>query len=159
MLTLVEAQARIASRHRFWAPTGRGWASRPADIHLPVVEGTADNGVLPRLQHDIAADKLLHRSLAVRQQAAQRQLVAAAEGGAEDHDAEVQEVAVGCVGAPGEGVSGTSGEKIEASEWGVCEWKLPASFLEESKLQSRPLQHSQGRDRDWSAGFAGEAAL
>lgn len=67
-----------------------------------MIEGAADNGVLPRLQHDIAADKFLHRSLAVSQQASQSQLVAAAEGGAEHHDAQVQQVAVGCVGAPGE---------------------------------------------------------
>lgn len=69
-----------------------------------MVKGAADNGVLPRLQHDVAAHKLLHRSLAVGQQAAQSQLVAAAERSAEHHDAQVQQVAVGGVRAPGEEV-------------------------------------------------------
>lgn len=78
-------------------PTGRGWTSRPADVHLPVVEGAAHHGVLPRLQHDVAADELLHRSLAVGQQAAQGELVAAAKGGPKHHDAQVQQVAVCCV--------------------------------------------------------------
>lgn len=36
---------------------------------------------------------------------------------------------------------------------------LPASLLEESKLQSSSLQHSEGCDGDWSARLAGEAAL
>lgn len=56
---------------------GCGWTSRRAYIHLPVVEGAADDSVLPRLQHHITANKLLHCSLAVRQQAAQSQLVSA----------------------------------------------------------------------------------
>lgn len=62
-----------------------------------MVEGAADHGVLARLQHHVAAHKLLHRPLAVGQQAPQGQLVAAAEGGAEHHDAQVQQVAVGGV--------------------------------------------------------------
>lgn len=37
--------------------------------------------------------------------------------------------------------------------------RLPASLLEESELQRRPLQHGQGGDSDWSARLAGEAAL
>ena len=36
---------------------------------------------------------------------------------------------------------------------------LPASLLEESKLQRRPLQHGEGRDCDRPARLAGEAAL
>lgn len=69
-------------------PTGRGRTSRsPTDIHLPVVEGAADNSILPRLQHYITANKLFHRSLAVSQQAPQGQLVAVAEGGTKHHDA------------------------------------------------------------------------
>lgn len=36
---------------------------------------------------------------------------------------------------------------------------LPASLLEESKLQSGSLQHSEGCDGDWAAGLAGKAAL
>lgn len=82
------------------ALTGRGWSCRAAHVHLPVVEGAADHGVLARLQHHVAAHKLLHRPLAVGQQAPQCQLVAAAEGGAEHHDAQVQQVAVGSVRAP-----------------------------------------------------------
>lgn len=87
----------------FWclgAHTGSGWASRAADIHLPVVEGAAHDRVLPGLQHHITAHKLLHRSLAVCQQPAQGQLVAAAERGAENHDAQVEQVAVGRVRTP-----------------------------------------------------------
>lgn len=86
--------------HAVYTPTGRGWASRPADIHLPVVEGAAHHSVLPRLQHHVAADELLHRPLAVGQQAAQGQLVAAAEGGPKHHDTQVQQVAVCCVRTP-----------------------------------------------------------
>lgn len=37
--------------------------------------------------------------------------------------------------------------------------RLPASLLEESKLQSSSLQHSEGCDGDWSARLAGKAAL
>lgn len=79
---------------RAYALTGCGRACRPAHVHLPVVEGAAHHGVLPWLQHHVTADKLLHRPLAVGQQTTQGQLVAAAEGGAENHDAQVQQVAV-----------------------------------------------------------------
>lgn len=82
---------------RACALTGRDGASR--HVRLPVVEGTADHGVLSWLQHHVAAHKLLHGTLAVRQQAAQGQLVPAAEGGSENHDAQVQQVAVHRVGA------------------------------------------------------------
>lgn len=86
-----------------WTPTGRGWTSCPTDIHLPVVEGAADNGVLPRLQHHVTANKLFHCSLAVSHQAAQGQLVAAAKGGAKHHNAQIQKVTVGCVRTSAEG--------------------------------------------------------
>lgn len=69
-----------------------------------MVEGAADHGVLARFQHHVAAHKLLDCPLAVGQQAPQCQLVAAAEGGAEHHDTQVQQVAVGGVGAPGKKV-------------------------------------------------------
>lgn len=36
---------------------------------------------------------------------------------------------------------------------------LPASLLEESKLQRRPLQHGEGCDGDRPARLAGEATL
>lgn len=98
--------------------TGSGWTPRAADIHLPVVEGAADNSILPWLQHHITADKFLHRSLAVGHQAAQSELVAAAEGGAEDHDAQVQQVAVGRVGAPGEMTEGLGARRNEGKRCG-----------------------------------------
>lgn len=37
--------------------------------------------------------------------------------------------------------------------------RLPASFLEERKLQGRPLQHGKSCYSDRTIGFAGEAAL
>lgn len=37
--------------------------------------------------------------------------------------------------------------------------RLPASLLEESKLQSGSLQHGEGCDGDWAARLAGKAAL
>lgn len=37
--------------------------------------------------------------------------------------------------------------------------RLPASLLEESKLQSGSLQHCEGCDGDWAARLAGKAAL
>lgn len=98
-------------------PTGCGWASRTADVHLPVVEGAAHNGVLPRLQHHIAADKLLHRPLAVSQQATQSQLVAITERGSEHHDAQVQQMTVGCVGTPVEA------EPVEAGSGPNKRWE------------------------------------
>lgn len=67
-----------------------------------MVKGAADHGILAGLQHDVAANKLLDRSLAVRQQAAQGQLATAPEGGPEHHDAQVQQVTVGRVRAPDE---------------------------------------------------------
>lgn len=61
---------------------------------------------------------------------------------------------------------GMNGSKKENSEWGQRGggWRqavrqLPASLLEEGKLQSCPLQHSESCDGDRAAGFAGEAAL
>lgn len=140
--------------------TGRGRSSRPAHVHLPVVEGAADDRVLPRLQHHVTTHKLLDGPLAVGQQTAQDQLVAAAERSAEHHDAEVQQVAVGRVRAPGDEAAGggvrlRSGE-VEGMMMGV---RLPASLLEESELQGGALQHGEGRDGDRAAGFAGEAAL
>lgn len=60
----------------------------------PVVEGTAHDGVLARLQHHVAVDKLLDSPFAVSHQAAKAQLVATGEGGPENHDAQIQQVAV-----------------------------------------------------------------
>lgn len=58
------------------------------------------------------------------------------------------------------------GNTKKNSEWGQSGggWRqavgrLPASLLEEGKLQSCPLQHSESCDGDGAAGFAGEAAL
>lgn len=88
-----------------------------------MVEGAADNSILSRLQHHIAADKLLHRSLAVGQQAAQGQFVAAAEGGTKHHDAQVQQVTIGRVRAPGKG-GGMNGLTKERQEWREQQKKL-----------------------------------
>lgn len=90
-------------------PTGRGRTSCPTDVHLPVVEGAAHDGVLARLQHHVAADKLLHRPLAVSQQATQGQLVTAAKRGTKHHDAQVQQMTVGCVRTPAETSGGWVG--------------------------------------------------
>lgn len=73
-------------------------------------------------------------------------------------------MAVGCVGAPGEKrkrLRRKKGkeEKCVGTESIRLESYLPASLLEKSKLQCRPLQHSESCDRDWPIGFAGEAAL
>lgn len=84
----------------FCTPTGCGWASSTADVHLPVVKGAAHNGVLPRLQHHITAYKLLDCPLAVGQQASKSHLVATAERGTKNHDAQVQQMAVGRVWTP-----------------------------------------------------------
>lgn len=101
-------------------PTGCGWASCTADVHLPVVEGAAHNGVLPRLQHHITADKLLHSPLAVSQQATQSQLVAAAKRGSKHHDAQVQQMTVGCVGTPVEAEPVEVGSGLN-TRWGQDE--------------------------------------
>jgi len=69
----------------------------------PVVEGTAHDGVLARLQHDIAVDELLDGSFAVSHQPAQAQLVPAGESGPENHDAQIQQVAVHRVRPPAPG--------------------------------------------------------
>lgn len=76
---------------------GGQWARRGG---APVVKGTAHHGILAGLQHHVTVHKLLDSSLAVGQQAAQAQAATAAEGGSENQDAQVQEMAVSRVRAP-----------------------------------------------------------
>lgn len=75
-------------------------SGRACQGDAPVVEGTAHDSVLARLQHDVAVDELLDSSFAVSHQSAQAQLVSTGEGGPENHDAQIQQVTVHSVRSP-----------------------------------------------------------
>lgn len=75
--------------------TGPLWGGR-----VPVIESTTQHSVFARLQHDVAAHKPPHGSPAVSEQAAHGQGAGAVEGDPEHQQAQVQQVALGCVPAP-----------------------------------------------------------
>lgn len=122
-----------------WGELGSGWG---ASVTLcggqwarrggaPVVEGTAHHGVLAGLQHHVTVDKLLDSSLAVGQQAAQAQAATAAEGGSENQDAQVQEVAVSRVRAPTARPRRGHGQHLPS----VALWPHPAPFPQISQIR------------------------
>lgn len=80
--------------------SARVLTSALGDAAVPVVKGAAEDGILARLQHDIAAHESPHRAAAVSQQAAQRQRAGAVVGDPKHQHAQVQQVALCCVPAP-----------------------------------------------------------
>lgn len=76
---------------------------------MPVIESTTQHGVFAGLQHDVTAHKPPHGSPAVSEQAAHRQGAGAVEGDPEYQQAEVQQVGLHRVPAPGENRGGGGG--------------------------------------------------
>lgn len=83
-----------------WRLSARVLTSALGDAAVPVVKGAAEDGILARLQHDIAAHEPPHRAAAVSQQAAQRQRAGAVVGDPKHQHAQIQQVALCRVPAP-----------------------------------------------------------